>query len=621
MKKLILVSLIIAAAVAYSAPVENVISFQGKIIVDGTPFSGTRNIEFKIYNVASGGAALWAENHLGVAVTGGLFNVELGGTTPMTSLDFDQQYWVGISVGGGAELSPRYKLTSSPYSMADGDWTIDGTDMYSGVTGNVGIGTTTPGSGFTTKFDVVGRTSLRTNSSDVNKALVLDVTGTSHRIYTDASSGTPYDLILGTYPNGHLNQLVLRQSNGYVGIGTSTPSYQLDVVTDGQVGIKSTSSNASFSSIYVSATAGTAKPGYGYVRGSLKAHSYVDASENWILKVGSTENALAVTHDGFVGIGTADPSGQLTINDNITSLYPMVPGIVIGNPTGGTAAMWIGKNSGNYLQIGWIDPLYGRISCSSTMPLILQEYGGNVGIGTTSPDDPLHVEHTVISHSSSNSPTIKAEVTDGVYTMTGILAGENGYQGTYAATDKPGGYGVKSYSTGGNCRGVYAVAIGSGTTNYGVYGSAFDATYNYGVYCEGDGAYTGTWTDVSDRKFKKNITPMSGILAKVLDLNPVTYEMRADEFDFMGFSEGTEYGLIAQELKEVFPELVHHGVFPGEQDGSRDPVEYEGIDYISLTSILVRAVQEQQAQIEGLETENAELRARIERLERLIETK
>jgi len=51
----------------------------------------------------------------------------------------------------------------------------------------------------------------------------------------------------------------------------------------------------------------------------------------------------------------------------------------------------------------------------------------------------------------------------------------------------------------------------------------------------------------------------------------------------------------------VFPELVKHGVHPG--DDENEPVEYEGIAYIPLTAILIEAVQEQQAQIEELKAE------------------
>jgi hypothetical protein len=95
--------------------------------------------------------------------------------------------------------------------------------------GNVGIGTTDPGSGFNTKFDVVGSSSFRTNSGDTTKALMVDTIGSRHRIYTDAISGTAYDLILGTYPNGHMNQLVLQQSTGNVGIGTTEPHSTLHI--------------------------------------------------------------------------------------------------------------------------------------------------------------------------------------------------------------------------------------------------------------------------------------------------------------------------------------------------------------------------------------------------------
>ncbi len=79
-------------------------------------------------------------------------------------------------------------------------------------------------------FDVSGSCSLRTNTADTYKGLLMDTIGTSHRIYTDSLSGTPYDLILGTYPNGHSNQIFLKQSTGNVGIGTNNPgTYKLYV--------------------------------------------------------------------------------------------------------------------------------------------------------------------------------------------------------------------------------------------------------------------------------------------------------------------------------------------------------------------------------------------------------
>ncbi len=142
MKRTILI-LLALAAILTAAPVENVISFQGKLVEGGAPVDGTRNIVFRIYDTDAGGVHLWEESHLGVSVVGGLFNVELGGSVNFAGagVSFDEQYWIGISVGGGAEITPRYKLTSSSYSMAP--WTIDADNIYR-ETGNVGIGTNSP---------------------------------------------------------------------------------------------------------------------------------------------------------------------------------------------------------------------------------------------------------------------------------------------------------------------------------------------------------------------------------------------------------------------------------------------------------------------------------------------
>ena len=155
MRKTVVVSLlIIFAAVVFAAPVEQVVAFQGKIVEGGMPVDGTRDIHFYLYNVASGGTSLWNENHIGVPVSAGLFNVELGAATTFSSagVDFTEQYWIGIRVEGGAEITPRYKLTADPYAFgsttADNDWAYtSGSDLTGAIyhTGNVSIGISTAG--------------------------------------------------------------------------------------------------------------------------------------------------------------------------------------------------------------------------------------------------------------------------------------------------------------------------------------------------------------------------------------------------------------------------------------------------------------------------------------------
>jgi hypothetical protein len=93
------------------------ISYQGVLTdASGTVVpDGNYSLTFRLYDVATGGSALWSEGQL-VAVSKGIFILTLGSVTPLT-LPFDKPYWLGITVGAGAELSPRIPLTSAGYSF------------------------------------------------------------------------------------------------------------------------------------------------------------------------------------------------------------------------------------------------------------------------------------------------------------------------------------------------------------------------------------------------------------------------------------------------------------------------------------------------------------------------
>lgn len=154
-------------------------------------------------------------------------------------------------------------------------------------------------------------------------------------------------------------------------------------------------------------------------------------------------------------------------------------------------------------------------------------------------------------------------------------------------------------------------------TGYGVYGSSSGCTTGYGLYCSGDGAYTGSWTSASDEKFKKNISDYNNALDNIMKLRPVTYEMKTEEYPFMNFEKGTQIGFIAQEMEPIFPSLVVSGAHPGENEN--DPfIEYKGINYIGLTPILVKAMQEQQIMIDSLKSENNDLKSKYESLQKQI---
>lgn len=93
--------------------------YQGKLVQNGNPYSGTIDITFRLYTVAITGTAWWEETQ-NVQVTDGLFNVMLGAVTPLNNaaVYFSAQQWLGIQPAGAAnELAPRSLLGAAPYAM------------------------------------------------------------------------------------------------------------------------------------------------------------------------------------------------------------------------------------------------------------------------------------------------------------------------------------------------------------------------------------------------------------------------------------------------------------------------------------------------------------------------
>jgi hypothetical protein len=104
-------------AVQSAGQIPQTISYQGFLADNqGNPVAdGTYNITFKLYDVATDGSSLWAESQQ-VVLINGLFNVILGSTNPI-ALPFDKQYWLGLTIEGTPELTPRIQLTASAYSL------------------------------------------------------------------------------------------------------------------------------------------------------------------------------------------------------------------------------------------------------------------------------------------------------------------------------------------------------------------------------------------------------------------------------------------------------------------------------------------------------------------------
>jgi len=107
-----LVAFSLFATIGLSIPQQ--MSLQGRLTNPaGGLLSGSYAFDFGIYDVLTGGTALWTESQV-LAVSQGIFTVNLGDITPIT-LPFDTSYYLEINVSGET-LVPRINITSSSYA-------------------------------------------------------------------------------------------------------------------------------------------------------------------------------------------------------------------------------------------------------------------------------------------------------------------------------------------------------------------------------------------------------------------------------------------------------------------------------------------------------------------------
>ena len=119
------------AGVAWGQPPDT-ISYQGFLTdSSGTPINASVNMAVGFYSAVSGGTLYYSENHTGVTVSNGQFNLLLGNGTPSSGtwagVDFTQALWIEITAGGET-MSPRIPISAVSYArfafvVADGSVT------------------------------------------------------------------------------------------------------------------------------------------------------------------------------------------------------------------------------------------------------------------------------------------------------------------------------------------------------------------------------------------------------------------------------------------------------------------------------------------------------------------
>jgi Chaperone of endosialidase len=179
--------------------------------------------------------------------------------------------------------------------------------------------------------------------------------------------------------------------------------------------------------------------------------------------------------------------------------------------------------------------------------------------------------------------------------------------------DNFGVKGVASNNNSGASFGVFGSGNGNPTTraSYGVYGEVTGTGTKYAGFFDGNVTVTGVFSSASDFKLKNNLSKLKNGLSTVLKLSPYSYEY--ETIAGMNLPEGFHHGFIAQDVQSILPELVLKAIQPAKYDAITkkkisNEVEFLSVNYMEMIPILVKAIQEQQMQIELLKEEVVRLK-------------
>jgi hypothetical protein len=129
--------------------------------------------------------------------------------------------------------------------------------------------------------------------------------------------------------------------------------------------------------------------------------------------------------------------------------------------------------------------------------------------------------------------------------------------------------------------------VGIGTTNPG----------SNKLYVNGTACGTSAWGICSDLSYKREVKGIEDAVDKIMDLQGVSFAWKTEEYPDKGFDNGIHYGVIAQEVEEVLPEVVQENL-----DGEKS------VAYSEIIPILIESIKQ-------LKSENEALRHRIAALE------
>jgi len=158
--------------------------------------------------------------------------------------------------------------------------------------------------------------------------------------------------------------------------------------------------------------------------------------------------------------------------------------------------------------------------------------------------------------------------------------------------------------------GVFAQADG-GNTNYGIYASVHgNYPNNVAGYFNGDVYSTGSYLG-SDAILKDNVAPLTNAMGIINQISPKTFTYKTSQYPQMNLPTGSQFGMIAQDVEGVLPNLVKEVIQPEVLDTAGNIVNaaltFKSLKYEAFIPILIQGAKEQQSTIDSLKTQIQDL--------------